>query len=478
MAVPFGFSAGDFIAGVKLLKSAFDSLSDARGAKADYSELRQTLGALEKALDAAGQFTTPQHQAAVDDEVANCKECINKFLAGFKKFELLKTGRGRTGREDVRKFKEHLEAHVSALQLQLAVFQIGAEYQNRKLVEQTNAGVQDIASQMETSLKLQKDLAAGLKGANDAQSLCLANVQGSVESSSQVISTIPSKMDEIQEHLQRGLSPDMQHAMFQLLQDALADKESLQRRMDALIAQQESFKFHFIEFKQIVRVHQEIPSQVMLRRPVVLIDAFEENRLPFHLDFINSFEALSAVLEIRFKDKGCHALKKIQRQLFVMYEHSKQKQICMEGAWPGALKPGLVVEMSMLVAATPTVAKTRCPGCDHAQEEKAEEGDKLRCSNCPMVYRWSKLLTSLQTPSLAPGQNEVAGALFDFTESEDISVYCRIDMLERVSHSSDTTLLHVHNVGRGVIWFCTYCGDGPWNPRVVVLCTSCGVGQY
>jgi hypothetical protein len=139
MAVPFGFSAGDFIAGAKLLKSAFDSLSDAQGAKVDYSELRQTLGALEKALDAAGKFTTPQHQAAVGDEVANCKECVNKFLAGFKKFELLKTGRGRIGRvmfaarqvqwslckkEDVRKFKEHLEAHVSALQLQLAVFQM------------------------------------------------------------------------------------------------------------------------------------------------------------------------------------------------------------------------------------------------------------------------------------------------------------------------------------------------------------------
>jgi methyl-accepting chemotaxis protein len=79
----------------------------------------------------------------------------------------------------------------------------GAEYQNRKLVEQTNASVKDIASQMETSFKLQEDLATGLKGAHDAQSLCLATVQDSVESSSQVISTIPSRMDEIQEHLQR-----------------------------------------------------------------------------------------------------------------------------------------------------------------------------------------------------------------------------------------------------------------------------------
>jgi len=76
----------------------------------------------------------------------------------------------------------------------------------------------------------------------------------------------------------------------------------------------------------------------MLRRPVVLIDAFEDNRLPFHLEFINSFEALFAVLEIRFKDKGIHAQRRIQRQLFVMYEQSKQKQIDMKGAWPDAFK--------------------------------------------------------------------------------------------------------------------------------------------
>jgi hypothetical protein len=141
MAVPFGFSAGDFVASIKLLKSAFDSLSDARVAKAVYSELRQTLSALEKALNAASQFTTPQHEAAVSDEVANCKECIKKFLDNFKKFELLKTGPGGTGRvmfaarqmqwsickkEDIRKFKEHLDAHIVALQLQLAVFQVWA----------------------------------------------------------------------------------------------------------------------------------------------------------------------------------------------------------------------------------------------------------------------------------------------------------------------------------------------------------------
>jgi hypothetical protein len=139
MAVPFGFSVGDFIAGIKLLKSGFDSLSDARGAKADYLELRKALDALDKALNEASQFTTPQHQAAVEEEVTNCKECIAKFLVEFKKFELLKSGPVNISKlrfafrklqwalrkkDDVRKFREHLDTHVNTLQLQLVIFQV------------------------------------------------------------------------------------------------------------------------------------------------------------------------------------------------------------------------------------------------------------------------------------------------------------------------------------------------------------------
>jgi hypothetical protein len=138
MTAPFGFSVGDFIAGIKLLKTAYDSLSDVGGAKADYLDLRKTLSALDKALNEASQFTTSQHQAAVGEEVKDCKECVKKFLVDFKKFELLKSGpvnMGKLGfafrkiqwslckKEDVRKFKDHLDTHVNALQLQLAIFQ-------------------------------------------------------------------------------------------------------------------------------------------------------------------------------------------------------------------------------------------------------------------------------------------------------------------------------------------------------------------
>ncbi|QRC92179.1 hypothetical protein JI435_023260 [Parastagonospora nodorum SN15] len=369
MVVPFGISVGDFIAGIKLLKSVVDSLSDARGAKADYSELRQALDVLEKALDAAGEFSAPQHQIAVGDEVANCKECVKRFLVGFKKFELLKTGRGGTNRvqfavlqiqysltkkDDVRKFRDHLEVHVSALQLQLAVFQMrvslnsrstsgltgsrSAQFQDRKIAKSTRADVHSLATRLDDSTQLQESFSEEMKNLHNAQQHSLADVQACTASSSQAISTLSSQMDEIQRQMKHGLSPDMQHTMFRLLQEVLADKDAMKRTMDQLVVQQKSIQTHLVEVKGMVQAHEEIPAQILLRRPIILIDAFDENRLPFHLDFINSFEALFAVLEIRFKEKGYHALVRIRRQLFVMYEHCQQKQIDLNGAWANAFK--------------------------------------------------------------------------------------------------------------------------------------------
>lgn len=139
MVVPFGVSIGDFIAGIRLLKGAIESFSSTRGARADYNELRKCLSALETSLSAANQFTTPLHQAAIQPIVADCNECITKFLVRTAKFELLKdklatSGKLRSGlrkvqwslceKEKVLEFKRHLDSHVSALQLNLVVFNV------------------------------------------------------------------------------------------------------------------------------------------------------------------------------------------------------------------------------------------------------------------------------------------------------------------------------------------------------------------
>jgi hypothetical protein len=135
-----------------------------------------------------------------------------------------------------------------------------------------------------------------------------------------------------------GLSHDEQRSMFRLLEEALVERKALKAQMELLVAQNKTLETHLVELKNAVLQEKEIPAQVMLRRPVILIDAFEENRLPFHLEFIDSFEALSAVLLVRFKDKGDDVLYRIREQLYVLYEYSRQKQIDMSGSCTRAFK--------------------------------------------------------------------------------------------------------------------------------------------
>ena len=139
MVVPFGVSVGDFIAGIRLLKGAIESFSSTRGACADFIEVCKGLAGLEASLSAINQFTSPLHRAAVLPIVDDCQDCISKFLGKVAKFELLKNqsvGRSklRSGlrkvqwslceKEKVTEFKHHLTSYVSALQLQLLVFNV------------------------------------------------------------------------------------------------------------------------------------------------------------------------------------------------------------------------------------------------------------------------------------------------------------------------------------------------------------------
>ncbi|KAH7071604.1 hypothetical protein FB567DRAFT_206842 [Paraphoma chrysanthemicola] len=353
MPIGFGFSVGDFIAGINLLKKAFEALSNTRGATADYTALRETIDDLEKTLCAAIKYESPQHQAAVEEQVSKCTICIKTFLSDFAKFELLhrktsdpskvkfvfrKLQWSLSKREDIRKFKEHLDAHVKALQLQLAVFQISVQFDSLKMVQETHSAIHNLAQQVATGSKVQDDLAKDTRIAQDKHFCAMSTMGTLLETGNRSVAVIPDQLNEIQKCLQDGLSPEQQRTMFCLLKESFANQEEMKRQLEDVLKQNKNLEVHLIEVKTMVQMQEELPPQVLLRRPVVLIDAFEGNRLPFHLEFINCFEALFSVLSIRFNDKGDAATQKIQQQMFVLYEHSKQKQINTAGPWLKAFK--------------------------------------------------------------------------------------------------------------------------------------------
>jgi hypothetical protein len=97
MTVPFGFSVGDVIAGIGVLKTAITAFHRTHGASKDYQRLSSALSALLESLNTVGGIPVDplqdaQQQAAIAGVVHRCQESINSFLERTSKFEVLKSG--------------------------------------------------------------------------------------------------------------------------------------------------------------------------------------------------------------------------------------------------------------------------------------------------------------------------------------------------------------------------------------------------
>lgn len=90
MATGFGFSTGDFIAGINLIQTLIKALSDSKGSSKEYLELIAELRILEeallevKALDLEVERRA-QH-AALGQAAIQCQDSIDSFLKDLAKY--------------------------------------------------------------------------------------------------------------------------------------------------------------------------------------------------------------------------------------------------------------------------------------------------------------------------------------------------------------------------------------------------------
>lgn len=156
MVAPFGFSVGDLIAGIGVLKDAITALSDSRGAKADYNLLTGTLDNLYQTFEAIQQIHLHpqedlQQQITLDQAVARCRGSIEAFLERTAKYSVLKSTNScrdwklklQTGIRKVKwstlkkgavdKFQKDLERQVQAINLLLSTLQLYVLYLQRMM---------------------------------------------------------------------------------------------------------------------------------------------------------------------------------------------------------------------------------------------------------------------------------------------------------------------------------------------------------
>jgi len=132
----------------------------------------------------------------------------------------------------------------------------------------------------------------------------------------------------------RGLSPDQQHAMFNMLQATFQQNEALRQDMKTLQTQNYTLLNHVSDMKDVLRIERNLPAQVLLQQPVILHDALGRTA-PFHLDFIDSVAAFLAVLRIRFEHVG---RPKITRMEFDLRDTARQSPIALRKTWQGIFR--------------------------------------------------------------------------------------------------------------------------------------------
>ncbi|KAI9856363.1 MAG: hypothetical protein M1813_009114 [Trichoglossum hirsutum] len=107
----FGFSVGDFIAAIALVKDLIDALQDSGGASDHFLSVIRELREVENALKGVRQLkerlgSYPQ-QAAIEQAAAQCRYCIDEFLKTITRFQprLRLGGSGEMLRDGLRKIQ-------------------------------------------------------------------------------------------------------------------------------------------------------------------------------------------------------------------------------------------------------------------------------------------------------------------------------------------------------------------------------------
>ncbi|KAL8712975.1 MAG: hypothetical protein Q9220_002835 [cf. Caloplaca sp. 1 TL-2023] len=354
MSAGFGFSVGDIVAGLKLIKQSIEALQDTKGSSADYQTLKQEIDSLKDALEAVAdlqldeRFSSRSKQhLAIQAAISRCWDCIDTFLSTTSKYERWLQVNSASGlswkanvkkiqwalskKDDVNRFRSQLERHCSSINMLLVTLQVNRSLEQSNQLDQQ---YQVSSHSYNESLALRKDL--------DRTATLLV-----------------------------GLSLE-QRRFFQ----------SLLESNRQLVQCNERISHELRDIRGAVQLQSDLPPQVALSKPVTLLDACGRITA-FHLDFIDCPEALIAVLRIRFQQYGVNerGLKMLENSNFVLQDH--KGQLDLSKPWSQVLRPSQKVDMSMVFHRD--LPPSVCPAC--ATKDENSSGESIECFQCGLFYQ-------------------------------------------------------------------------------------------
>ncbi|KAL8769526.1 MAG: hypothetical protein Q9209_004587, partial [Squamulea sp. 1 TL-2023] len=147
MSAGFGFSVGDIVGGLRLIKQSIEAVQDSKGSSADYQALIHEIDSLKDGLEAIEDLRLDQRFGpnskqglAVQDAVSRCWLCVDTFLSRTAKYQpwlqsdaapgsgwkanLKKIQWALCKKDDVSRFRAQLERHCSSISMLLVTLQV------------------------------------------------------------------------------------------------------------------------------------------------------------------------------------------------------------------------------------------------------------------------------------------------------------------------------------------------------------------
>ena len=133
------------------------------------------------------------------------------------------------------------------------------------------------------------------------------------------------------------------------------------------------FEMNIATYNAVVDIRGRLPGHLergLYQEPFILEDGIGRIA-PVHIQFICSWEAFDAVLELRFRNVQGYTM--VQNKEYVIQESSTRREISRSFPWEASFLPGQKVVMSM-VFKDDSVSATSCPRC-HISSGEPQSSD-------------------------------------------------------------------------------------------------------
>lgn len=409
MAVPFGFSVGDIIAGVKLICTSLEALKESGGAEVSHRGLEVELKSLESALHRADKLELDAglglEKVALQEAINQCRGTVSTFWSKTEKYHRYLQPQTATSsscgtqipnptsgnnslashtsssciwngakkswykvkwatlkKDDLADFRAEIRGHTSSITIMLLSMQLKLVRLESASREMHRVELLNTLSSLRTQMCDESETSKIRDADGKAERQRLLD---KIQHMSREIETL-AQMESDNNRTWTALSLSMSkicagiYGMLTIISGTVASSAEQGRQLlcTSVAVVQGNLKI-LARLQALEALLLSIPGQVDRTDLLFFIDPFNKGSW-IDLNMIDSSDALIAVLTIKFNALGEDAGLLAQRK-FVVQDTATHVTLDIDKPWKGLFCAGQKVAMDMVIHEA--IATTTCPRC-------------------------------------------------------------------------------------------------------------------